>query len=174
MGLVQSRNTGLENRTRLGFFITGTQSLSPLPQAGRRATLLLQDSYRVHFRPSVSPREIPRLFHLVDARGLFGERKERNLWPEPLRSWESMSQHKTTEIILGEGKRPTWSLSTVSARGMLAFATPPPGHGTDNENSHTRVNRTSSSIQHKHQDIALGRLSDGWGPGARQVLCLAF
>lgn len=38
------------------------------------------------------PRETLRLFHLVDARGLFGEREERNLWPEPLRPGESMSQ----------------------------------------------------------------------------------
>lgn len=97
-----------------GFFIMGAGSVSPLPQAGCRTTLLLQGSYRVHFRPSVSPRETLRLFHLVEARGLFGERKERNLWPEPLRSWDSRSQPKTTEIS-GRGGRRAWSLGMVSA-----------------------------------------------------------
>lgn len=51
--------------------------------------LLLQSSFQ-----NVLPREA---FHLVDAHGLFGDREERNLWLEPLRSQEPRSQHKTTE-----------------------------------------------------------------------------
>lgn len=106
-----------------GFFIMGAGSVSPLPLAGCRTTFLLQGSYRVHFRPSVSPRETLRLFHSVEARGLFGERKETNLWPEPLRSWDSRSQHETTEIIAGEeGGEHGDSARSRQARAVLACA----------------------------------------------------
>lgn len=63
------------------------------------------------------------------------------------------------------GGRRAWRLGTVSAsKGRAGMCTPPPGYGTDTEDSHTHVHRAfcsiSSRLQHKHQDTASGRRRD--------------